>query len=223
MDEVTIRYLENAHRNIAGTRSRALHGRRHRALAYKLRRSLIRMRLYAARITLDLSQVTPHVSGPDTVQTMQSLAEIEKKKIAIQKAYLVSCVNSRLEDLEAAAWVLCGKKVAAGVKFYVGAASAWVQEEAENVVASGKRLLDAGRDSASAELRPLHRAGNGTSGKRRGRHLRHQPQLQRPHGIARRAMLSRQSRSGGGIRNRRLHLRPAALSRSQTRASTTRN
>ncbi len=86
---------------------------------------------YAARIILDLSQVTPHVSGPDTVQTMQSLAEIEKKRVAIQKAYLVSCVNSRIDDLEAAAWVLCGKRVAPGVKLYVGAASAWVQQEAE--------------------------------------------------------------------------------------------
>ena len=86
---------------------------------------------YAARIVLDLSQVTPHVSGPDTVQTMQSLAEIDKKRVAIHKAYLVSCVNSRIEDLEAAARVLCGKKVAPGVKLYVGAASAWTQQEAE--------------------------------------------------------------------------------------------
>jgi homoaconitate hydratase len=86
---------------------------------------------YAARIKLDLSGVTPHVSGPDTVQTMQSLFEIEKKKVAIQKAYLVSCVNSRLEDLEAAALILKGKKVHTGVKFYVGAASAWIQREAE--------------------------------------------------------------------------------------------
>ncbi len=86
---------------------------------------------YAARITLDLAQVTPHVSGPDTVQAMQSLAEIERKKVAIQKAYLVSCVNSRLEDLAAAAKVLKGQKVASGVKFYLGAASRWVQEEAE--------------------------------------------------------------------------------------------
>jgi homoaconitate hydratase len=41
---------------------------------------------YAARIVLDLSQVTPHVSGPDTVQTIQSVAEIEKKHVAIHKA-----------------------------------------------------------------------------------------------------------------------------------------
>ena len=86
---------------------------------------------YAARIVLDLAQVTPHVSGPDTVQTMQSLAEIEKKRIAIQKAYLVSCVNSRIDDLEAAAWVLCGKEVTPEVKLYVASASAWTQQEAE--------------------------------------------------------------------------------------------
>ncbi len=86
---------------------------------------------YSARIVLDLSQVTPHVSGPDTVQTMQSVAQIEKKHVAIHKAYLVSCVNSRIDDLEAAARVLCGKKVAPGVKLYVGAASAWTQQEAE--------------------------------------------------------------------------------------------
>jgi homoaconitate hydratase len=98
---------------------------------------------YSARIVLDLAQVTPHVSGPDTVQAMQSLAEIEAKKVAIQKAYLVSCVNSRVEDLDAAANVLKGKKVAPGVKFYLGAASKWVQEEAEKRGA-WKTLMDAG-------------------------------------------------------------------------------
>jgi len=54
---------------------------------------------------------------------MQSVAEVAKRKVAIQKAYLVSCVNSRLEDLEAAAKVLQGKKVAEGVQFYLAAAS----------------------------------------------------------------------------------------------------
>ena len=99
--------------------------------------------VYAARILLDLAQVTPHVSGPDTVQTMQSLTEIEAKKVAIQKAYLISCVNSRVEDLEAAANVLKNKKVAPGVKFYLGAASKWVQEEAEKR-GVWKTLMDSG-------------------------------------------------------------------------------
>ena len=86
---------------------------------------------YAASIVLDLGEITPHVSGPDTVQVASSLAELEKKKISIQKAYLVSCVNSRVADLEAAATVLRDKKVASSVKFYLSAASQWVQEEAE--------------------------------------------------------------------------------------------
>jgi homoaconitate hydratase len=98
---------------------------------------------YAARIELDLSEVSPHVSGPDSVQVMRSVADIEGEKVAIQKAYLVSCVNSRLEDLEAAAHVLHGKKVADGVELYVAAASREVQEDAEASEA-WSRMLDAG-------------------------------------------------------------------------------
>jgi homoaconitate hydratase len=116
--------------------------------------------VYAARIVLDLSQVTPHVSGPDTVQVMQSLAEMEQNKIAIQKAYLLSCVNSRLEDLDAAAKVLTGKKVAPGVKFYLGAASAWVQQEAEKR-GIWKTLLDAGAQPLPAGCGPCIGLGVG--------------------------------------------------------------
>src|SRR5712692_9515015 len=115
---------------------------------------------YAARIVLDLSQVTPHVSGPDTVQTMSSLAEIEKKKVAIQKAYLLSCVNSRVEDLEAAAQVLKGKTIAPGVKFYLGAASKWVQEEAEKR-GIWQTLLDAGANPLPAGCGPCIGLGVG--------------------------------------------------------------
>jgi homoaconitate hydratase len=99
--------------------------------------------VYAGRIELNLAEVTPHVSGPDTVQVMQSVADVAKKKVAIQKAYLVSCVNSRLEDLEAAANVLRGKKVAPTVKFYLAAASGAVQDEAEKR-GIWQSLLDAG-------------------------------------------------------------------------------
>ncbi len=98
---------------------------------------------YSARIELDLSRLSPHVSGPDTVQVMHSLAEIQSRRVAIQKAYLVSCVNSRLEDLTEASKVLKGKRVAPTVKFYVGAASRWIQEEAEQQGIWGT-LLSAG-------------------------------------------------------------------------------
>jgi homoaconitate hydratase len=98
---------------------------------------------YAARIELDLGDVSPHVSGPDSVQVMRSVADIERDKVAIQKAYLVSCVNSRLEDIESAAAVLRGRKVAEGVDLYVAAASAEVQKDAEASGAWGI-LLEAG-------------------------------------------------------------------------------
>jgi homoaconitate hydratase len=106
--------------------------------------------VYAGRIEFDLGDVSPHVSGPDTVQVMRSVADIEKDRIAIQKAYLVSCVNSRLEDLEAAAEVIRDKKVADGVEFYVAAASAEVQQAAEEsgawdvLLEAGARPLPAG-------------------------------------------------------------------------------
>jgi len=142
VDEVTIEYLRGAHRRL-----KALGVERFTENDIesweKSPPAPDADAVYAARITLDLGQVTPHVSGPDTVQAMQSLAEIEKNKVTIQKAYLISCVNSRLEDLAAAAKVLKGQKVASGVKFYLSAASKWVQEEAEKR-GIWRTLIDAG-------------------------------------------------------------------------------
>jgi homoaconitate hydratase len=115
---------------------------------------------YAGRITLNLAEVTPHVSGPDTVQVMQSVADIAKKKVAIHKAYLVSCVNSRLEDLEAAARVLRGKKVAEGVRFYLAAASRAVQQEAEKR-GVWQTLLDAGARPLPSGCGPCIGLGTG--------------------------------------------------------------
>jgi homoaconitate hydratase len=131
VDETTINYLRQVHSNLAAQGLERFKEEHIERWATNPPRPDLGAD-YAARIVLDLSQVTPHVSGPDTVQTMQSLAQVEAKRVAIQKAYLVSCVNSRLGDLEAAARVLEGKKVAPSVQFYVGAASAWVQREAEH-------------------------------------------------------------------------------------------
>lgn len=116
--------------------------------------------VYAGRIVLNLDDVTPHVSGPDNVQVMQALPEIEKKKIAIQKAYLVSCVNSRLEDLSAAARVLHGKKIAPTVKFYLAAASMEVEDEA---VKRGiwQTLLNAGAEPLPPGCGPCIGLGKG--------------------------------------------------------------
>jgi homoaconitate hydratase len=105
---------------------------------------------YAREISLDLASVQPFVSGPNTVKTMVSISEIRQKRIKIDKAYLVSCVNSRLDDLASAADVVKGKRVAKGVEFYVAAASSEVMAESERrgdwqvLMASGAIALPPG-------------------------------------------------------------------------------
>lgn len=98
---------------------------------------------YAIEITLDLSTITPHVSGPNHVKTMTSVAEMQRRGVAIQKAYLVSCTNARLADIAEAAGVVRGKRVADAVEFYIAAASADIQAQAE-AAGHWQALLDAG-------------------------------------------------------------------------------
>jgi homoaconitate hydratase len=116
---------------------------------------------YEIDLSLDLESVIPHVSGPNHVKTMVALPEIEKKKVKIDKAYLLSCVNARLEDLAEAATVLAGKKVAAGVEFYVAAASANVQKQAEEQ-GHWQKLLEAGAITLPPGCGPCIGLGAGT-------------------------------------------------------------
>ena len=89
---------------------------------------------YAIELELDLATVVPHVSGPNEVKTMVSLPEMEQRRVPIQKAYLLSCVNARFEDLHDAAEVVRsrGGRVPEGVEFYLAPASAEVQTRSES-------------------------------------------------------------------------------------------
>ncbi|KAF8902313.1 hypothetical protein CPB85DRAFT_1256072 [Mucidula mucida] len=105
---------------------------------------------YSSHLIFDLSSLVPHVSGPNSVKVSTPLPILEEARIDIHKAYLVSCTNSRVSDLAAAAAVLKGRKVAPGVEFYVAAASSVVQQESERLgdwetlVLSGAKVLPAG-------------------------------------------------------------------------------
>ncbi|MHC4219572.1 MAG: aconitase family protein, partial [Planctomycetota bacterium] len=116
---------------------------------------------YAVELTLDLATVIPHVSGPDHVKVMRALPEIEKEQVRIHKAYLLSCVNARLEDLAAAARVLDGEMVAEGVELYVAAASSEVQKQAE-ALGHWKILQDAGAHMLPSGCGPCIGLGRGT-------------------------------------------------------------
>ncbi len=96
---------------------------------------------YAKELTIDLSTIEPLVSGPNTVKTMTPVSGLNNVKI--NKAYLVSCVNSRVGDIAEAAAIVKGKKVSDGVQFYIAAASSEVQNESEKQ-GYWQTLLDAG-------------------------------------------------------------------------------
>ncbi len=118
---------------------------------------------YAKHIDFDLSRVSPYVAGPDQVKVASSVAEMAKRKIKIDKAFLLSCVNSRLEDLHQAAEVVRGKKVASGVQFYLAAASSEI-ESAARTDGSWQALLDAGAIPLPSGCGPCIGLGEGTLG-----------------------------------------------------------
>ncbi|MCF8265001.1 MAG: homoaconitase, partial [Melioribacteraceae bacterium] len=87
---------------------------------------------YSKELSIDLSSIEPHVSGPNSVKVMSPISALRDQKLKVNKAYLVSCVNSRFEDIKEAADILKYKKISKNVKFYIAAASSEVQKRAEN-------------------------------------------------------------------------------------------
>ena len=131
IDEVTIQWLENRKTLLNRDKN---HTRINDYSIEDLKKSTLTAddgAFYQTEIHIDLSTVVPHVSGPNSVKKMVSVSEIARENIRIQKAYLVSCVNSRVEDLSQAAEIVKGQKVADGVEFYIAAASNEVQAQSE--------------------------------------------------------------------------------------------
>lgn len=105
---------------------------------------------YAKSLYLNLSTLSPYVSGPNSVKVATPLKKLEAQDIKINKAYLVSCTNSRASDLAAAAKVFTdaaqngrNPRVADGVQLYIAAASLQEQEAAEDA-GDWQILLNAG-------------------------------------------------------------------------------
>ncbi|KAF9170244.1 mitochondrial Homoaconitase [Mortierella sp. AD011] len=113
---------------------------------------------YSKHLTLDLATVSPYISGPNSVKVAQSVKDL--KDVKINKAYLVSCVNSRASDLRQAAAVVRGKKIADGVEFYVAAASSEVQAEVETT-GDWQALMEAGATALPAGCGPCVGLGTG--------------------------------------------------------------
>ncbi|KAH8682863.1 hypothetical protein BGZ60DRAFT_524211 [Tricladium varicosporioides] len=122
---------------------------------------------YAKSLYLNLSTLSPYVSGPNSVKVATPLRDLEPQNIKLNKAYLVSCTNSRASDLAAAAKVFkdasksgTPSKIADGVEFYIAAASIPEQEAAEDA-GDWQTLLDAGAKPLPAGCGPCIGLGTG--------------------------------------------------------------
>jgi homoaconitate hydratase len=156
IDQITIDWLRNradfvAERGLAGVKSDidSVNGLHPRMNHIRIEELLDNLPLadedayYAKTFTIDLGSIQPFIAGPDNLKTTMTITDAEAKNMKIDKAYLVSCVNSRVEDLAQAAEVVTGKSVADGVEFYVAAASSEVQAESERR-GDWQKLVDAG-------------------------------------------------------------------------------
>ncbi|MDQ7024642.1 MAG: 3-isopropylmalate dehydratase large subunit [Anaerolineae bacterium] len=76
---------------------------------------------YAISQTFDVSQLKPQVARPHLPSHVSDIDVSQGKKI--QQAFIGSCTNARLEDLQMAARVLKGKKIARTVRLLVAPAS----------------------------------------------------------------------------------------------------
>lgn len=97
--------------------------------------------VYESLIHLQAGEIEPLIAAPHQVDNVQPVSVHAGTRI--HQAFIGTCTNGRLEDLEKAAGVLLGKKVAKGTRLLVIPASAQVLADA---VRTGivQVLLDAG-------------------------------------------------------------------------------
>ena len=84
---------------------------------------------YAVRREVDLSALEPYVARPGGVaNNAVPVSEIEER--AVNQCFIGSCANGQIEDLQIAAGILDGQKVAPGVRLIVTPASQKTYNEA---------------------------------------------------------------------------------------------
>ncbi len=103
---------------------------------------------YERVIDYDVTNLEPQIACPHTVDNVKTVKEVEGKKI--DQAFIGTCVNGRMEDLQIAADILRGKKIAKTVRLLVIPASMKIYMDAirkgiiEVLVNSGAVILNPG-------------------------------------------------------------------------------
>ncbi len=83
---------------------------------------------YEQVVVIDAAKLEPQIACPHTVDNVKPIGDVMGKKV--HQIVLGSCTNGRLDDLEVAAKILRGKKVADGTRMIVFPASWRIYREA---------------------------------------------------------------------------------------------
>jgi 3-isopropylmalate/(R)-2-methylmalate dehydratase large subunit len=84
--------------------------------------------VYEKVVEIDVSRLAPQIACPHMVDNVKPVDEVAGR--AIQQVVIGSCTNGRLDDLEIAARILKGKKVAQGTRMLVFPASGRIYAQA---------------------------------------------------------------------------------------------
>jgi 3-isopropylmalate/(R)-2-methylmalate dehydratase large subunit len=104
--------------------------------------------VYDQLVELDAARLEPQIACPHTVDNVKGISEVAGKKV--QQIVVGSCTNGRLDDLEVAARILKGKRVADGTRLLVFPASWRIYSEAlqrgylRDLVAAGAVVMNPG-------------------------------------------------------------------------------
>jgi 3-isopropylmalate/(R)-2-methylmalate dehydratase large subunit len=84
--------------------------------------------VYEQVIEVDVSKLEPQIACPHTVDNVKPIKQVAGT--AVNQVVIGSCTNGRLDDLEVAAAILRGKKVAQGTRMLIFPASARIYSKA---------------------------------------------------------------------------------------------
>jgi 3-isopropylmalate/(R)-2-methylmalate dehydratase large subunit len=104
--------------------------------------------VYAQTITLDVSRLAPQLAIPHSPDDVHDVVKFAGTKITY--AFIGTCTNGRLDDLQAAAAIVKGKHIAPGVRMVIAPASRQVLIDAladgtiQTLVEAGATIINSG-------------------------------------------------------------------------------
>lgn len=113
---------------------------------------------YFKEININLSDIFPVVAAPHNVENVKAVSEVQGTKL--NQGVIGTCTNGRLDDLQIAAEILAGKKIADGFQLLVIPASLEIYMSAMKD-GTLEKLINAGATVLSTSCGPCLGTGQG--------------------------------------------------------------